>query len=203
MNVRLKKSYVFNVGIFINNEFHIQSMTCTLEFYTNTSDSMAQNIAIDRWRYFFDHVMDGAVLVDSSDKDRISALQAQGIRVIDLPDECYDQIVGIAIYLKLNTIAETALIVTDVSIASDQGQYVHYLHNENESTGSLDHDRGWWVENSPSYCNVTHTRDKVVKIALTETWRDLDLHFDDGDKDDEQESQRKTSTVLHFPRHES
>jgi hypothetical protein len=200
MNVRLKKSYAFNVGIFLNDEFCIQEMTCSLEFYTNTQDSLAQNIAIDRWRHFFDHVIDGAVLVDSSKKDRISALQAQGIRVIDLPDECYDQIVGIAIYLKLNTIAETALIVTDVSIASNQGQYVHYLHNENESTGSLDHDHGWWVENSPNYCNFRDVGGKIVKLKPLETWRDLDLHFDD----DEGQSKSETVTkILQFTKNES
>ena len=199
MNVRLKKSYAFNVGIFLNEEFHIQEMTCTLEFYTNTADSLAQNIAIDRWRHFFDYVIDGAVLVDSSKKDRISALQSQGIRVMDLPDQCYDQIVGIAIYLKLNTIAETALIVTDVSIASNQGQYVHYLHNENESTGSLDHDHGWWVENSPNYCNFTDVGGKIVKLKPMESWRDLDLHFDDDDKG----KSETVSKILQFTKNES
>lgn len=199
MNVRLKKVYTFSVGLFLNDEFAIQEMTCGLDFYTNTQDSLAQNIAIDRWRYFFAHVLDGAVLVDSSKKDRIAALQAQGMRVIDLPDECYDQIVGIAIYLKLNTIAETALIVTDVSIASDQGQYVHYLHNENESTGSLDHDRGWWVENSPNYCNFTDIGGKIVKLKPMESWRDLDLHFDD-----EEEGKPETvSKILQFTKNES
>ena len=199
MNVRLKKSYAFNVGIFLNEEFHIQEMTCTLEFYTNTADSLAQNIAIDRWRHFFDYVIDGAVLVDSSKKDRISALQSQGIRVMDLPDQCYDQIVGIAIYLKLNTIAETALIVTDVSIASNQGQYVHYLHNENESTGSLDHDHGWWVENSPNYCNFTDFGGKIVKLKPMESWRDIDLHFDDDDKG----KSETVSKILQFTKNES
>lgn len=198
MNVRLKKSYAFNVGIFLHDEFYIQEMTCTLEFYTNTDDSVAQNIAIDRWKYFFDHVLDGAVLVDSSKKERISTLQSLGIRVIDLPDECYDQIVGIAIYLKLNTIAETALIVTDVSIASNQGQYVHYLHNENESTGSLDHDTGWWVENSPNYCNFTDVGGKIVKLKPMESWRDLDLHFDD-----EEGKPETVSKILQFTKNES
>jgi hypothetical protein len=160
---------------------------------------LAQNIAIDRWRHFFDNILDGAVLVDSSKKDRILALQAQGIRVIDLPDECYDQIVGIAIYLKLNTIAETALIVTDVSIASNQGQYVHYLHNENESTGSLDHDHGWWVENSPNYCNFTDVGGKIVKLKPMESWRDLDLHFDDDDKG----KSETVSKILQFTKNES
>lgn len=197
MNVRLKKSYAFNVGIFLNDEFHIQEMTCTLDFYTNTTDSVAQNIAIDRWKYFFDIILDDAVLVDSSETEKIAALQSLGVRVIDLPDQCYDQIVGIAIYLKLNTIAESALIVTDVSVASNQGQYVHYLHNENESTGSLDHDRGWWVENSPSFCNVKNTNGKVVKLQPTDTWRDLDLHFDDDEKSEH------ISKILQFTKNES
>jgi hypothetical protein len=118
--------------------------------------------------------------------------------VIDLPDECYDQIVGIAIYLKLNTIAETALIVTDVSIASNQGQWVQYLHNENENTGSLDHDTGWWVENSPNCCNFTDVGGKIVKLKPMESWRDLDLHFDDNEGKSE-----TVSKILQFTKNES
>lgn len=197
MNVRLKKSYAFSVGIFLNDEFHIQEMNCTLEFYTNTMDSVAQNIAIERWHYFFNNVLNGAVLVDSEQTERIEGLQKLGIRVVDLPDQAYDQIVGLALYLKLNTIAETALVITDVSIASDQGQYVFYQHNEAENIGSLDK-RGWWDENSPSYCNIKYNDGKIVKLNPVDTWRDLDLHFDDDEN-----KEHHHSKILQFSKDES
>jgi hypothetical protein len=148
---------------------------------TVTEDHHEQNVAYERVKYITHHVFEDAIMI-SRDHDKLSLYQQTNARVIVLPDEPVDQIMGIMLYLKFNAVMENRMVVTDVEISSVQGDNMGYLHShgENLSTG-LSQD-GWWVDAGPTWYDmpVTHTRDKVVSLNTRPEWADHGLSWTDA-----------------------
>lgn len=183
MNVRLKKTYQYSAIQHIDDVAGITDFNVILEFYTAVEDSRIQNIALARVDHFFYEILQDSVIIGSSYKDAIKAYRAAGLCVVDLPEEAYDQIIGIMLYCKLNAICEGALVFTEVSISSDRGRFVYYLHNEAESVGPLSKD-GWHHKADRSYSSPTRNKN-VVHLEQDLSWRSVDLDYAEEDDDEE------------------
>ena len=114
--------------------------------------------------------------IEKTETDAIAAYEAAGLKCVTFPAEPVDQIVGLALFFKLNSITEGMMQVLDLNLHSDAGGGVTYLHNDDEEPGPFDDD-GWWHGSNP-ICSAGRQTGKVVPIADV-TWKSLDLEWDD------------------------
>jgi hypothetical protein len=182
MNVRLKKTFAWYSGVVHDGQFLINHYTAELDLLTITDDPMHQNRAYERMKFWFDEVMDGCIFADEK-QDNISQWQDTGARIISLPNEPVDQVIGIMLCLKLNAIMEDRLVVTDVEIWSRAGDSMSYLHNWKESTGPLAQE-GWWMDSRPIWTlNRINTVGKVVNLGRSPEWKSHGLDWDTAESD--------------------
>lgn len=177
MTARIQRDFQFVAGVTIGNELFLNTYDIELNFLVESESIVEQNIALDRVKYLFIEKLDNAMFVHQSDIEVIEKYVDAGMKVILLPEEPYDQIIGIMLLTKVNAITENRLVVTDIVISSRMSDGVSYMHSVEESVGPFIH-KGWWDDSSPN----THTRilkgkaKKVVKLSKTvSSWEDISL----------------------------
>jgi predicted Fe-Mo cluster-binding NifX family protein len=176
MNVRLEYDMNWRAAIWFEERLQINDYSAELSIYTNTMDHEDHVTSMARLNHFMYHELTNTVFIKQDNQDQLRALAAAGIKVTTLPEEPIDQIIGIALYCKLNAILEQRMMVTNVTIQSLLGDNVRYLHSSQESLGPCSDD-GWWMDAGPIHSNFKPAAGnrRVVKINRTPTWRDLDL----------------------------
>ena len=178
MNARLKKSFGWYTGLVYQGRYMVNHWNVTLDLLTVSTDSDQQNIAYERMKYFMHHVLDDSILIGSEDP-ALEHYQKTGARLLILPDEPVDQIVGIMLYLKLNAIMENRMVVTRTETWSVQGDQTSYLHIGGENVGECLGQDGWWADNRPVWTNTQpRTRGKVVDLERSTEWKDVGLAWD-------------------------
>lgn len=177
MNVRLKYKIDFLAGLYYNGSLHSNAYEVSLNFVTNCYDREEQNTALDRIRFFMQSI-NSAVFIFQEDQETITKLKNIGARVISLPEDPIDQIIGMMLYTKLNAITEKRIIVTDVEIGSILGEYVIYQHSEEEPVGPFAQP-GWWDTAEPMSYNNNDTDQygNVVTLNNSSLWKDLGLDW--------------------------
>jgi hypothetical protein len=177
MNVRLRKFYSWTSGLVWNGEYMINAYRASLELLTQTDDQEVQNLAYNRMNYWIQDVMQDAVLLPQQ-SDLVAAFQSTGQRVITLPGEPVDQLVGMMLYCKLNAIMDHQMIITELAISSDVGDDIAYCHDQTEDLGPFAHE-GWWSDTKPLWTDTKSRRSKnnVIAINRIPEWKDLDLEW--------------------------
>ena len=177
MNVRLKDELFFTAGVFFENRLHMNNYAIRVNMITNTSDGECINVARDRMKWFVRGHLQNSVFLIQENKEKIKDFTSAELPVITFPEEPIDQIVGLMLYCKINSIMERYIIVTDIEVSSDIGDGCWFPHSQEESVGPFSHD-GWWNSKDPS----THTKEnskhkRVVKLHETNNWHDLELDW--------------------------
>ena len=180
MNVRLEYDMQWRAAIWFENCLQINSYNMELAITTNTSNADDHVVSLNRLNHFVYNEMANTVYIHQNDVTQIQALTAAGIKVTTLPEEPIDQIIGIALYYKLNAILQERMFVNGVTIQSDLGDNVRYLHNDHESAGPLSQE-GWWQDSSPVHSNFKSSASKkhVVRLNRTLSWQDLEMEWSD------------------------
>ena len=180
MNTRIERDFCFQTGLYFEDKFHIGIYDITLSMLVETESIKEQNIAMDRIIYFLHEVVQNSVLVHSSNRDAIEKYQSVDLKVCELPEEPYDQILAMILLLKMNSIAEDRLKITDLVIGSSLSDGVRF-NIVSEVAESAFSGRYWW--NSP--CAAINSRDyeigdnsKVIKL-FTDDWVNLGLSWRD------------------------
>jgi hypothetical protein len=177
MNVRLKYSTAFTAGVFYDSQLLMNNYKLIIEFTTISDDSRDQNIALDRIRYFVQHQLESSVFINGNNREQCELLSRAGVRLTTLPEEPVDQVVGIMLHCKLNAIAENRMIITETEIASELGENITYMHDDNEQLGPLSA-VGWWRDSNSSHCDhQLISTDKVVAMNFDRSWRELNLQW--------------------------
>jgi len=179
MNVRLEYDMTWHAAIWFEGRLQINEYTAELSIYTNTADQDDHVTSLARLNHFVYHELTNTVFINQDNQEQMQLLTTAGINITPLPEEPIDQIIGIALYCKLNAILEQRMMVTDVTIQSSLGDNVRYLHSDQESLGPCE-ETGWWLDAGPTHSNFKPTnsnKKQVVKLNRTPTWRDLDLEW--------------------------
>jgi hypothetical protein len=178
MNTRIERDFCFQTGLHFEDKFHIGIYDVTLSMLVETESIKEQNIAMDRIIHFLHEIIQNSVLVNSTDHDIIEKYQTAGLNVCELPGEPYDQILAMILLLKLNSIAEERLKITDLVIGSSLSEGVRFniVSEVAESTFS---GKYWWnspclAMNSLDYETGDHI--KVIKL-FTDDWVNLGLSW--------------------------
>lgn len=200
MNIRLKYSLDWRAGIWLEDRLQMNNYSATLSLITKTNNQSHQIVAISRLKWFVYRILESTVFVKQSDNDTVRQLAQAGISVTTLPEDPIDQVVGIMLFAKFNAIMEDHIQVTELDIASDLGDSVHYLHSDNEST-VFDFGTGWWHAVDPSHCVLPKVSSKnIVKLNRVPAWKDFDL---DWDSDNPDSTHAVTNTVVKFRKDEN
>lgn len=180
MNTRIERDFCFQTGLYFEDDFHIGVYDITLSMLVETESIKEQNIAMDRINYFLHEVIQSSVLVNSIRDDVIERYQSVDLNICELPGEPYDQILAMVLLLKLNSIAEDRLKITDLVIGSSLSDGVRF-NIVSEVAESAFSGKYWW--NSP--CTAMNSRDyeignhsKVIKL-FTDDWVHLGLSWRD------------------------
>ena len=189
MNVRLKKTFGWYSGLVHQETFSVNHCSVEINMLTVSPSNDEQNIAYERMKFFVHSLLDDCILI-SEQSPLLPQYQKTGARVIVLPDEPVDQVVGMMLYLKLNAIMENRIVVTDVELWSKAGDSVSYLHSVGESLGPLVQS-GWWTDPRPVCLSPgdKSSQGKIVNLDRIPEWRDHGLEWD-------QESESENSVVF-------
>lgn len=181
MSARLSKRFGFYTGLVYDGRFMINHHNADLKILTVSDSNDEQNTAYERMKYWIHHVLDDSIMISAQDP-AIDAWLATPSRLLILPDDPCDQIVGIMLYLKLNAIMENRMVVTDTEIWSTQGDQMSYLHTAGENVGPNLGQDGWWVDARPNW-SIDRPRDqgKVISLDRVPEWKDFNLHWESAD----------------------
>jgi len=182
MNVRLRKTLSWLGSYVHQDQFNTNRYTATLDLATVTANNQEQNVAYERLKFWFYDVMQDSIMIRDSNPD-LRKWMATGARILCLPDDPVDQLVGIMLCLKLNAIMENRIVCTNVAVASELGDDMSYLHNYQESQGPLAV-AGWWSDSRPNWLSAgSGKKDKVISLDRSPDWKHHDLDWQDTAKE--------------------
>lgn len=168
MNVRLQYDLAFLGAIWLDSQLQLNSYNANLQIVTASTNQAMINVAMERLKCFVHSVLADSVFINQKYKEVGQVLQAMGANITTLPDEPVDQIIGMMLYCKLNSIMEGVLRVTSIDISSTIGDDVWYQHDEEDLLGPFSQD-GWWFNSSTQHDTLELYDDEsepnVVKVA--------------------------------------
>ncbi len=182
MTARISKVFNFQTGVFFTEVFRMNTYDVDLSFNVETESPKDQSTAIDRVSYFLEECLGDSILVDKTEKAAIEKFINADLKVCTLPEEPYDQIIGIMLIVKLNAIMEGKLVLTDITITSRLSDDIYCHHSIDETIGPFI-DNDWWNDNTPKITSVTKSNNskKVVKLIKSGvSWDDLMLNWEDS-----------------------
>lgn len=175
----------------------INGYTVDVDMITTSEDPRQFNIAYKRMRFWIEEILQDAVLI-KDDHPYLDRWQATGSRVMVLPHEPVDQIIGMMIYSKLSAMAEGRIELQSVALQSGLDDNVMYHCSCDEDILFL-RTEGWWQDARPIWTsnNTKHNKkNKVINIARGPEWKDHGLDWCD-------DAVKATTVVKNFtPKHE-
>lgn len=180
MSTRIEKDFIFHSAVHFNEKFYINSFKTTLSISVESEDIREQNVAMDRLEYFFHEVLNNSLFIDENLVEIIKTYKNAGIRVIELPEEPYDQIIGMVLLLKLNSIMEGRMHITDLNISSYLSDQVRFTIVSEIAEHLFDSNQ-WFHHNSLETENNVHNESKIVKL-FEDCWSELGLSWKDKTK---------------------
>jgi hypothetical protein len=183
-NVRLTKTFEIPV-IVVSERYNypvIITYTATAHMVTSTEDTVQQNVAYDRMRFWVQFIMTDSVLIAQDDK-RMDAWAKTGCKLMVFPEDPIDQLVGIMLCCKLNAIVEGRISVEEVEISSTLDDDIVYHHAVDEHAGPFAVN-GWWLDAKPVSTNDTKVRPrhgKIINIKKSDSWKEYGLDWNQED----------------------
>jgi len=179
MNTRIEKDFFFQCGVHFKNEYYINNYDIVLSFLVETDSMHEQNIAMERVVHYVTNVLQNAVLVESTQEDTINLYKAAKMKICELPQEPYDQIFGMVLLLKLNSIMEGRMKITDMIMGSMLSDGVRYSIVAEVAESALS-GKHWW--NRSNICLSDNdlkcpNGDNILKLFSDNKWSDLDLQW--------------------------
>lgn len=175
MSARIFRKFIFQAGLFYENNFIINSYEIDLYMDVMTDDIREQNIAMDRIKYLFEMCLDNSVFVEIKNSKTIELYDKAGLKVCPLPDEPYDQVIAAILICKINTITENKLFVTEVKIQSKICDDVAFYVAHNEEVDFQNLQGTWWNENSPNISLIVKKSKKEKVVDLKKEYIDWNI----------------------------
>jgi len=183
MNVRLRYDLPFTAGIYHNSSFYMNNYNLRVWMNTVSENSADQSTAFNRLKYFVYTCMENTVFINAAETEQCDRYAQAGLDITTMPGDPVDQLIGIMLYYKLNAVMENRMIIMETELSSSMGEYMTYLHSEEENTVGYVQPE-WWTS-----ADLTHSQfapknlDNVVAIPQATAWRELELSWADDPAD--------------------
>ena len=182
MNVKLSHDISFSAVVVDGNRiFRANLYTIKLNIITATENRTYQNVALRRILFFINEIFNGSILINIKNPNVTKLIKiAKDSQIIQLPDEPYDQIIGMILFDKLSVITEENLAIESIAIGSHIAKDLFYTVDDFEDFeyDSSIENPPWWMRSDTSVTNDT----KI--LANIDTWSDLNLDWEEKDGKD-------------------
>ena len=185
MNVRLKYDFPFTAGIYHNGNFYMNNYTLRVLMATVSEDPNDQTTAFERLKHFIYTCIESTIFIDAAETEQCDRYVQAGLNITPMPGAPVDQLIGIMLYHKLNAVMENRMIVFETELSSAVGEYMVYLHSEEETTVGYVQPEWWDTADLIHSEFVPDNADNVVAILQSTAWRELDLEWTDDIAGDE------------------
>ena len=175
-NSRIQKNFTFQTAIHFGGKFmvNLYEMDAKMEIYTE--DPREQNIAVERITHFLSAGIEDCLFISIEDKDAINKYTAAGIKVCVIPEEPYDQIIGLVLMNKCNAMMEDKVVLTDILFGSKLSNLIKFELNHEVAKVEFD-GKHWYNDPTLRLSDKFSKKDKIVTLLdhKCENWEDLDL----------------------------
>jgi hypothetical protein len=129
--------------------------------------------------------MESTIFIDVAETEQCNRYAQAGLDITPMPGAPVDQLIGIMLYHKLNAVMENRMIVFETEISSAIGEYMTYLHSEDENAVGYVQPE-WWTAADLTHSDFsTDNSEKVLTIHQISPWRELELAWTDDTVSDE------------------
>lgn len=170
MNVRLEIELNFLASAFLDKQVFCNRYLLQLELITNTMDHIDQNVALDRVRHMLYHEFSHCLFICDENIDIAKQFDKIGLKTCLIPGPPVDQLLGMVLFSKLNSVMQERLFITQLKINSDLGDNLVYCQDSEEDLGPLEY-TGWWTNSDPGIKDIEHNN-KTGNVVELETKKD-------------------------------
>jgi hypothetical protein len=178
MSIKITKDFVFMTALHFEGQFMTNLYEMTANMVVETEDAVQQNIAIERLSYFLTEQIENCIFINENDKEFIQKYKNAGMKVCTVPEDPYDQILGLILINKFNAIMENRIVVTDITFGSKLSNLVKFQIT-NESAEAEFPGNYWWNDNSANISLKKTGKEKIVDLReyKAQDWNKLDLSW--------------------------
>lgn len=162
-------------AVHFNGKYMVNFYEMGASMTINTLDAPDQNTAVERITHFIGTVIEDCIFVCDKEKDAIDKYTKAGMRVCAIPEEPYDQIVGLILMNKCNAIMENRIVMTDIVFGSKLSNLIRFELSNETAEAEFSGDQ-WW--NLPTTCIVSKKKkEKIVNLFdhKCDDWAELEL----------------------------
>jgi len=151
-----------------------------------TESIREQNVAMERIKYFLNECLENGIFVQDTEHKVIEKYNSCGFKVCTVPEEPYDQIITLLLLIKLNSITEGRLVITDMTLGSRISDDVRFICDIESPRGPLE-SPGWRSDIGTSISDPIKKsvkKDKIVKLFKTPStdWAEYNLVWKEKDQ---------------------
>jgi len=182
LTTRIEREFSFQAGVYFKEGFLMNLYTITLYMEVETESIREQNVAMERIKYFLNDCLENSIFVQNNEHKIIEKYNTCGFKVCTVPEEPYDQIISLLLLVKLNSITEGRLVITDMTLGSRISDDVRFICDIESPLGPLE-EAGWWSDNGTSISDPVKKsvkKDKIVKLFKTD-WAEYNLVWKEKD----------------------
>ena len=180
MITRIDKDFFFLAGVHFDGAYYINSYDFTVSMLVETACADEHYVALGRMDHFIKEILANSVFIHSEEVKAISMYKKAGIKVCELPERPLDQVVALAILLKLNAITEGRFKITDLTFGSMLSEGVRYpIVTELAENADIMLGNHWWHKSDLSVTDtdIEPVPDNVVRLFNEDVWVDVDLSW--------------------------
>lgn len=177
---KIQKNFTFQSAIHFEDRFMVNLYEMDAKFEIYTEDTREQNIAIERVTHFLGSVIEDCLFISIEQKDAINKYHAAGIKVCTIPEDPYDQIIGLILLNKCNAIMEGKIVMTEILIGSKLSNLIKFELYHEVATAEFD-GKHWYNDGSLVMADKFNKKDKIVNLFdhKCDSWEDLGLTWEE------------------------
>jgi len=147
-------------SVLIGNKIWPNDTEVTIHFSPCTDDPKQQHITFEKYKYVFNKILQNSVFVEN--QKQYEVFKNYNEYVIDFCQRPVDQIVGVSLFAKLNSIGGDFLKINLLQIESWQGENIKFVINEESPEWDIiktpDKEYNWLWDKNPHWSNFKKTK---------------------------------------------
>lgn len=173
MNIQIQKDFTFLAAIHFEKKFMLNLYELSAQMEVLTENVREQNIAIERMNYFLGTYIEDAIFIEDTEKEAIQNYNNAGIKTCIVPEEPYDQIIGMILINKCNAIMENKIVINQVIFGSKLSNLIKF--NIDGEVSQLEYPENAWYNKNTLSVTEKGKKDKIVNLFDKNTWAELGL----------------------------
>lgn len=173
MNIQIEKDFTFLTAIHFEQKFMVNLYELSAKMEVLTENVREQNIAIERMTHFLTATIEDVIFVHDAEKEAIQNYTNAGMKVCIIPEEPYDQIIGMILLNKCNAIMENRIVVNEIIFGSKLSNLIKF--NINGEMSKLEYPNDSWYNKSFASITDKGKKEKIVTLFDKNNWSELGL----------------------------